>query len=115
MGDAGPRSGSTLKRDLWDGLLREAYGEDVGDDALFLQHTYLTIVVKTIASRVLDLPVGDPAALLSGRSLADEGILGAVEADFFDWPLKLNAGAELVRQIALQTARFRLRDVEATC
>ena len=101
-----------LKRDLWDGLLREAYGEAVGDDALFLQHTYLTIVVKAVAARVLDLPVGDPAALLSGRALADEGILGAVEADFFDWPLRLPAGAELVRQVALQTARFRLLDVE---
>jgi hypothetical protein len=102
-----------LKRELWDGLLREAYGEDVGDDSLFLQHTYLTIVVKAIAARVLDLPVHDPVALLSGRALADEGILGAVEADFFDWPLKLPPGAELVRHVALQTARFRLRDVEA--
>lgn len=101
-----------LKRDLWDGLLREAYGESVGEDSLFLQHTYLTTVVKAVAARVLDLPVNDPAALLSGRALADEGILGAVEADFFDWPLRLPAGAELVRQIAQQAARFRLRDVE---
>jgi len=101
-----------LKRDLWDGLLREAYGEQVGQDALFLQHTYLTMVVKAIAARVLDLPVDDPAALLSGRALADAGILGAVEADFFDWPLRLPAGAELVRQVAQQAARFRLRDVE---
>ena len=102
-----------LKRDLWDGLLREAYGESVGEDSLFLQHTYLTIVVKAIAARVLDLSVDDPAALLSGRALADEGILGAVEADFFDWPLKLPAGAGLIRHVARQTARFRLRDVEA--
>jgi len=101
-----------LKRDLWDGLLREAYGEEVGEDALFLQHTYLTIVVKAIAARVLDLPVYDPAALLSGRALADEGIFGAVEADFFDWPLKLQAGMDLVRQVAGEVARFRLRDVE---
>jgi len=70
-----------LKRDLWDGLLREAYGEEVGEDALFLQHTYLTVVVKAIAARVLDLSVDDQAALLSGRALADEGILGVVEAD----------------------------------
>ena len=54
----------------------------------------------------------DPAALLSGRALADAGILGAVEADFFDWPLRLPAGAELVRQVAQGAARFRLRDVE---
>ena len=47
-----------LKRDLWDGLLREAYGEQVGQDALFLQHTYLAIVVKAIAARVLDLAGG---------------------------------------------------------
>ncbi|MDP3746352.1 MAG: N-6 DNA methylase [Phenylobacterium sp.] len=102
-----------LKRDLWDGLLREAYGEDVGGDALFLQHTYLVVVVKAIAARVLDLPVDDPEALLSGQALVDEGIVGAVEADFFDWPLKTPTGTDLVRQIATQVARFRLRDVEA--
>ena len=101
-----------LKRDLWDGLLREAYGEDVGQDALFLQHTYLTIIVKAIAARVLNLPVDDPQRLLSGSALAEEGILGAVEADFFDWPLRHIDGADLVRQIAAQTARFRLTDVE---
>ena len=102
-----------LKRDLWDGLLREAYGEDVGDDSLFLQHTYLTIVVKSIAARVLDLPVIDPAALLSGRRLGRRR---------HPW----RGGSGLLRLAAetagrggtgtprgLQTARFRLRDVEA--
>jgi hypothetical protein len=102
-----------LKRDLWDGLLRQAYGDPVGEDALFLQHTYLTVVVKAIAACVLDLPVNDPAALLGGRALAEAGIQGAVEADFFDWVLRAAAGSELVRRIALEAARFRLRDVEA--
>jgi hypothetical protein len=69
-----------LKRQLWDGLLREAYGTAVGDDALFLQHTYLTIVAKTIAARVLDLPANDAAAILSGRALDDEGIQSAARA-----------------------------------
>jgi SAM-dependent methyltransferase len=103
-----------LKRELWDGLLREAYGgESVGGDVLFLQHTYLTSVVKAIAARVLDLPVDDAASVLSGSALAEAGIFGAVEADFFDWPLKDPRGAALVRLIAKQVARFRLRDVEA--
>ncbi|MDX8527115.1 N-6 DNA methylase [Mesorhizobium sp. MSK_1335] len=101
-----------LKRDLWDGLLRQVYGDDVGSDALFLQHTYLTILVKAIAARVLDLAVGDPAEMLSGRLLANEGIVGAVEADFFDWPLLATGGDELVRSLARETVRFRLRDVE---
>ena len=101
-----------LKRDLWDGLLRQVYGDDVGSDALFLQHTYLTILVKAIAARVLDLAVDDPAEMLSGRLLANEGIVGAVEADFFDWPLLAGGGDDLVRSLAKETVRFRLRDVE---
>lgn len=101
-----------LKRNLWDGLLRQVYGDDVGSDALFLQHTYLTILVKAIAARVLDLEIGDPAEMLSGRLLAEEGIIGAVEADFFDWPLLAHGGDDLVRSLAAETIRFRLRDVE---
>jgi SAM-dependent methyltransferase len=98
-----------LKRQLWDGLLREAYGTAVGDDSLFLQHTYLTIVAKTIAARVLDLPADDASA---GRSLDEVGIQGAVESDFFDWVVQRPEGQDLVLRIARQTARFRLRDVE---
>ena len=75
----------TLKRQLWDRLLRVVYGTAVGDDSLFLQHTYLTIVAKTVAVRVLDLPAVDAVSILSGQSLADAGIHGAVESDFFDW------------------------------
>lgn len=101
-----------LKRELWDGLLREAYGAPVGEDSLFLQHSYLVVVAKTIAARALDLPANDAAAILSGRALAEEQIFGAVEADFFDWPLALPEGHALVGQIARQVARFRLRDVQ---
>lgn len=111
-GEVGDHPEVRLKRDLWDGLLRQVYGDDVGSDALFLQHTYLTILVKAIAARVLDLAVDDPAEMLSGRLLANEGIVGAVEADFFDWPLLAAEGADLVRSLAAETIRFRLRDVE---
>ena len=101
-----------IKRQLWDGLLREAYGTPIGDDALFLQHTYLTIVAKTIAARVLEQPADDAAKILSGQPLDELGIRGAVESDFFDWILQAPAGADLVRRIARQTARFRLREVQ---
>jgi hypothetical protein len=77
----------TLKRQLWDRLLRLVYGTAVGDDSLFLQHTYLTIVAKTVAVRVLELPATEAAAIVSGRALTDAGIHGAVESDFFDWIL----------------------------
>ncbi|MBA3896039.1 MAG: N-6 DNA methylase [Sphingomonadaceae bacterium] len=61
---------------------------------------------------MLDLAVDDPAELLSGRLLANEGIVGAVEADFFDWLLLADGGGDLVRSLAAETVRFRLRDVE---
>jgi SAM-dependent methyltransferase len=102
-----------LKRDLWDGLLREVYGVPVGEDRLFLQHTYLTIVAKTIAAGVLDLPAEDAAGIMSGAALAEIGIRGAVESDFFDWVLQDAAGADLVLRLARQVARFRLRDVQS--
>ena len=101
-----------LKRDLWDGLLREAYGAPVGQDSLFLQHSYLVIVAKTIAARALDLPANDAVAILSGHALAEEQIFGAVEGDFFDWVLALPEGHALVGQLARQVSRFRLRDVQ---
>lgn len=100
-----------LKRDLWDSLLREVYGEEVGQDALFLQHTYLTIIAKTIAARALDLPADDAGAILSGAALAEIGIQGAVESDFFDWVLADPEGHDLTRRLAKQASRFRLHDV----
>jgi hypothetical protein len=102
-----------VKRELWDGLLREAYGAPVGNDSLFLQHTYLTIIAKTLAARVLDLPADDAAAILSGQALSQAGIYGAVESDFFDWVLLDPAGRDLVVRVARQVSRFRLSDVQA--
>ena len=63
------------------------YGSHIEADELFLQHTYLTIVAKTMATRVLAVPLPDPADLLSGRPFREAGIAGAVESDFFDWVL----------------------------
>ena len=61
---------------------------------------------------MLDLPAEDASAILSGRALDEVGIQGAVESDFFDWILETEDGRDLVRRIARQTARFRLRDVQ---
>ncbi len=104
-----------LKRNLWAQLLERVYGSPVAADDLFFQHTYLTIVAKTMAAHVLGAATAanapEPADLLSGRPFQEAGIAGAVEADFFDWPLAAQGGAELCRRISLQAARFRLRDV----
>ena len=102
-----------LKRQLWAQLLKIVYGRDAENDALWLQHTYLVIVAKCIAFAVLGLNEDDPARLLSGEALADAGVNGAVESDFFDWIVADAAGEKLVRRVMAHVRRFRLAEVES--
>lgn len=103
-----------LKRQLWDRLLRVAYGSEIDDSGLFLQHTYLVIVAKAIATAAL--ADGLPAtgrALLDGDKFREQGINGAVESDFFDWILETEGGDALVLKIAAQANRFELNAIES--
>ncbi|MBI2832219.1 MAG: N-6 DNA methylase [Chloroflexi bacterium] len=101
-----------LKHDLWAQLIRRVYGATLDEDSLFLQHTYLTVIAKTMAARVLGVSAAEPGELLSGRRFTEVGIGGVVESDFFDWMLESGKGVDLVRRIALQAGRFRLEDVQ---
>ena len=100
-----------LKRQLWAQRLEQVYGAPVDADDLFFQHTYLAVVAKTIAVHVLGVPMPTPRDLLAGRPFEQAGISGLVESDFFDWLLDADAD-DLVRRIALQASRFRLREVQ---
>jgi hypothetical protein len=103
---------ASLQRQLWSQLLTLAYGKEVEDDDLWLQHTFLVVVAKSIAARVMEVEADEPEAILSGRVFTDSGIYGAVESDFFDWVLLSAAGRELVRKLARHVGRFRLREVK---
>ena len=114
LSDSSQRSPEVhLKRDLWNRLLQIAYGSDVDDNLLFFQHTYLTIVAKTIATMAIieRLPErGD--LLLDGKLFRDQGIYGAVESDFFDWILLHPQGESIVMRIANHVSRFRLANID---
>jgi hypothetical protein len=101
-----------LKRELWAERLSLVYGSAIGDDALFFQHTYLTIVAKTMATLVLGVEARDAASLLAGQPFQDAGIYGVVESDFFDWIVLASGGGEVVNRISAQVARFRLGDIK---
>lgn len=101
-----------VKRQLWDNYLQHVYGTRVGEDDLFLQHTYLTIIAKTMATSVLGARPSSGEALLSGEPFSQAGITGAVESDFFDWVLSASKGGELVMRLARHVGRFRLSDIE---
>ena len=101
-----------LKRELWENLLGLAYGAQVSDDALFLQHTYLAVVAKSVAwAALIETPAQDAEALLHGAAFTDAGISGQSEPDFFDWPLADATGRDLVLRISRHVNRFRLQDI----
>jgi hypothetical protein len=104
---------AALKKELWSKHLEFVYGTLIEPDELFLQHTYLTIVAKTMAVRVLTGGTTGAPELLAGTPFANVGLHGAVEADFFDWLLLIKpSGAELVNRISAQIGRFRLAEIE---
>ena len=103
---------ASLQRQLWSQLLTLVHGKEIEDDELWLQHTFLVIVAKSIAARVMEVDTDDPEAILSGRVFTEAGVLGAVESDFFDWIMLAPGGPELVRKLARHVGRFRLREVK---
>lgn len=103
---------AALKHELWQRHLEFVYGTLIEPQELFLQHTYLTIIAKTMALRILTGQQVSAIDLLSGVAFAQTGLHGAVEADFFDWTLLVGDGPVLVERIAAQIGRFRLSDID---
>ncbi|MCR8670107.1 N-6 DNA methylase [Agrococcus sp. HG114] len=112
--DHGNDAETTLKRELWARLLRTALGTNFEDDtALFLDHTLLVIEAEIIAHLVVGL---NPAELsvdnvLAGAAFKSAGIIGVVEADFFDWPAKVDGGPAIIADLIRELAQFRWEDV----
>jgi hypothetical protein len=101
-----------LKKELWSRHLEFVYGTLIEPDDLFLQHTYLTIVAKMMAVRVLESGPVSATELLAGSPFSRVGLHGAVEIDFFDWVSLMPPGLELVGRIMAQVDRFRLSEIE---
>jgi SAM-dependent methyltransferase len=99
-------------RELWAARLQRVYGMNVDADDLFFQHTYLTVVAKSMAALIMGFGLPSPSDVLSGRQFRDSKIKGAVESDFFDWLLLRPDGERLVSRIGSDVARFRLEAVQ---
>ncbi len=107
-----------LKKRLWARLLVGAFGtqfpgDEYEQDALFVDHTYLVVVATLIARATLGLDPNAPAhRQLSGRELADMGISGVGEAGFFDWPLALDGGDQVVSDLMARVSCFDWSSVD---
>lgn len=103
---------AALKRQLWERHLAFVYGKAIGDEGLWLQHTYLVTVAKAIAAGAMGFERLTPHELLSGEPFLRHGVHGAVEEDFFAWVLDAPGGTEIVARLAAHAARFDLRAVD---
>jgi SAM-dependent methyltransferase len=103
------------KRSLWARLLQTALGTQFDDsDELFIEHTLLVNTAEIIAHAVLGLAPEalSPRSLLSGEKFIEAGVLGVVEADFFDWIVEVEGGEAFVRSLARNITRFDWQSVE---
>ncbi|MDW8416378.1 MAG: N-6 DNA methylase [Bacteroidia bacterium] len=72
----------------WNALLAIVYGTPVGDEALFLRHTYLSFLARLLAYGALFQKALSPQEVedfLSGRVFQRLGYPNLAEEDFFTW------------------------------
>ena len=103
------------KRRLWARLLETALGTQFEDsDELFIEHTLLVNSADIVAHAVLGLHPENlaPRSVLYGGEFDAAGVLGVVEADFFDWVVDVPEGDKFVRALCRRIARFDWAAVE---
>jgi len=99
-----------LKFLQWSKYMNFVYGSEVEED-LFFRHTYLSIVVKLLAIRILNLiPTNSieeilVEEILSGKFFERRGIMNYIENDFYGWIFN-----EKIRQ-EIQDISFTIFDV----
>jgi SAM-dependent methyltransferase len=102
-------TGVELKYDLWSKQLTVVYGEGVGTEELFLQHTYLATLAKLLAGLAFGQPLHGIEAVLTGAHFQAAGIQNFVEEDLFSWPLHpavRREGTRFAERLSSQLAQY---------
>jgi len=101
----------------WAKYLLIVYGTFVGDEELFIRHTYLSTLAKLMAWRRLTgertAPDDDQIlSLLEGQFFKEQGIENFLEEDFFSWVAREEAkvtGVGTARQLLSLLQNYNLR------
>ena len=83
---AGPAAQTKIAE--WQGLLSIVYGSPIGDEGLFLRHTYLALFSRVLAFVALERRAPNPedlSGLVLGETFESMGLDNLVENDFFAW------------------------------
>ncbi|MGQ9572288.1 MAG: N-6 DNA methylase, partial [Dehalococcoidia bacterium] len=98
------------KYEVWQRQLTIVYGEGVGTEQLFLQHTYLATVAKLLASVVFGrASLGREEEVITGDYFRGIGIENFIEEDLFAWVLEpsiAQGAARLLRELRSQLALY---------
>ena len=98
----------------WQSYLSIVYGEPVGNEELFLKHTYLSTLARLIAIYLIQpnaqLPDREEGIkLINGEYFREQDIYNFAEEDFFAWTLNpkvLDDSLELVRHLVYTLAAY---------
>jgi hypothetical protein len=98
----------------WNALLAKVYGSPLGKPALFINHTYLTLISRIIVT--LSLKGGAPKksdlrGLLDGSYFARQlNLKNLAEPDFFSWALDTEVEADFLTLLSDLFAHFTIFD-----
>lgn len=87
-----------LKYEVWQKQLTVVYGEGIGSEELFLQHTYLATLAKLLASVIFGRgSLDNELEILTGAYFRGLGVENFIEEDLFSWMLRPETQAPAVR------------------
>lgn len=87
----------------WQSLLAIVYGSRVGNDDLFLRHTYLALFARVLAFVALQRHAPDRVELdqlVTGQIFERSGLYNFITDDFFGWPRGHEETAALLSSLA---------------
>jgi SAM-dependent methyltransferase len=87
----------------WQSLLAIVYGSTVGDENLFLRHTYLALFARVLAFVSLQRKSPDDdelVGLVSGETFEKMGLENFIADDFFAWCRDCDETKDLLRSLA---------------
>ncbi|MHB1421674.1 MAG: N-6 DNA methylase [Gemmataceae bacterium] len=115
---AGAGPAAQTKFAEWQSLLSIVYGSAVGDEGLFLRHTYLALFARVLAFVALEHHAPNEEELrgiVTGETFSRMGLENFVENDFFTWadnpPAASEAGGLLHAIATRLTAAYDLRAI----
>lgn len=106
--------------DQWNKYLTIVYGSTVGDEELFLRHTYLATLAKLIvygyfSEGVLPTSEKELVRVLNGDAFKEWQIHNFLEEDFFAWIVRgktQHQGVKLARRLVRFVARYDLDKID---